>query len=151
MPGKPGQVMPYSKCGGLGYTGPTMCTPGFKCVELNVFHSTCDLAKKAPVAMPKVSMTSPPRPGQACGKEYQTCGGKMYMGPKCCKSGLVCYETSGMWQSQCRSPPPKMGELGPYAQCGGTGYMGPTKCVGGYRCMFVERGGPFKQCRPMHP
>nr|P50272.1 RecName: Full=Putative polysaccharide-binding protein; Flags: Precursor [Porphyra purpurea]AAA61792.1 Putative polysaccharide binding protein; This protein contains a signal peptide and four domains similar to cellulose-binding domains of fungal cellulases; A proline/serine/threonine rich linker region connects domains II and III [Porphyra purpurea] len=151
MPGMMGQVKPYGQCGGMNYSGKTMCSPGFKCVELNEFFSQCDLANKSPVATPKVSPTSPPGPAQVCGKEYAACGGEMFMGAKCCKFGLVCYETSGKWQSQCRAPPPKMGEVGRYAQCGGMGYMGSTMCVGGYKCMAISEGSMYKQCLPMHP
>ncbi|KAH9125394.1 hypothetical protein AeMF1_003971, partial [Aphanomyces euteiches] len=37
----PGVAQPYAQCGGSGYTGPTTCTQGFKCLYSNAWYSQC--------------------------------------------------------------------------------------------------------------
>lgn len=150
MAPSPGQVAPYRKCGGSGYMGPSACTPGFKCTVVDPSFSHCDLITKRPMTPPKLSPTEPAPAGKTCGKEYQACGGKGHMGPKCCKFGLQCVYLSE-YNSQCLAPAPKAGELGPYAQCAGAGFKGPSKCVPAYACKEVPRGGSYKQCSPLHP
>ncbi|KAJ1323075.1 xyloglucan-specific exo-beta-1,4-glucanase [Microdochium nivale] len=34
-------VGPYGRCGGLDYTGPTKCAPGFTCKVVNLYYSQC--------------------------------------------------------------------------------------------------------------
>ncbi|GAB0496044.1 hypothetical protein MMPV_007354 [Pyropia vietnamensis] len=150
LPSSEGQIPPYEQCGGSGYTGSTMCTPGFQCTEIDASFSNCDQITKRSPTPPKLSPTEPPPPGKVCGKEYQVCGGKGFNGPRCCKFGLQCVMLSE-YNSQCLPPKPKEGELGPYEQCGGSGFKGTGKCVPAYSCVAVPAGGAFKQCRPLHP
>jgi Fungal cellulose binding domain. len=34
-------AQPYSQCGGIGWTGPTVCVPGWACIVINPFYHQC--------------------------------------------------------------------------------------------------------------
>ncbi|KDR81198.1 hypothetical protein GALMADRAFT_222698 [Galerina marginata CBS 339.88] len=67
---------PWAQCGGLGYTGPTVCAFNITCTYANEYHSQC-LPPDSSVTYPVVG-------------SYGVCGGPYYTGPTACLCGWSC-------------------------------------------------------------
>ncbi|CAF1060741.1 unnamed protein product [Brachionus calyciflorus] len=79
------EVAVYGKCGGIDYTGSTVCDSSSICVYSNQFYSQC---------LPK-----PNDPNKV--NEWGQCGGINYNGKKECQEWLTCVR-DGDWYYQCK-------------------------------------------------
>ena len=98
---------PWAQCGGQGYSGPTTCVSGYKCVYQNDWYSQClpgDAAGTSTTSVKSTSTTSsaPSSTSTAGGQSgpYAQCGGNGWTGPKSCVAGYKCVATNE-WYSQC--------------------------------------------------
>lgn len=100
----------------------------------------------APVATP-----SAPPGGPAGGSAplYAPCGGLSHPRATPCRPPLVCVAVNRFY-SQCRVPPARAGQLGPWARCGGEGFVPPAgsggRCSGAYECTRLSRW--YSHCAP---
>ncbi|KDR81220.1 hypothetical protein GALMADRAFT_241767 [Galerina marginata CBS 339.88] len=67
---------PWAQCGGIGFTGPTVCAFNITCTYSNPYHSQC-LPPDSSVTYPVVG-------------SYGQCGGPGYSGPTACLCGWSC-------------------------------------------------------------
>jgi hypothetical protein len=153
----------YGQCGGIGWTGPTQCCPGFSCVKGNDYYFQCVPAptaavSKAPVAAPVAASTQKPSPAANTGIQnaYGQCGGIGWTGPTQCESGFTCVKGNDYY-FQCvpvptasvtsrPSPAANSGVQCAFGQCGGIGWTGPTKCESGWTCSRCN--DHYSQCVP---
>ncbi len=152
-------VAAWGKCGGIGYTGSTLCVTGYTCVIVDPYYYQCQPCGSCP--------------GVAA---WGQCGGNGYTGNTVCVSGYTCTYSS-QWYSQCKpstatfnpSPAPTLSptraptrvptrvptltptvtsasRVPAWGKCGGNGYTGPTICVDGYICVYDTEW--YSQCLP---
>ncbi|TGJ68592.1 hypothetical protein EYR41_007635 [Orbilia oligospora] len=148
-------VSGYSQCGGIGYTGGTVCEYGWECIRQDDYYSQC-----------KPAATSTPLSTESLNTatvgSYEQCGGVNYNGGTSCPYGWECVKHDDYY-SQCKpastskplttSTPTtsstalaNTATVGAYAQCGGINYSGGTRCEYGWEC--VKQDDYYSQCKP---
>ncbi|KAF3149592.1 hypothetical protein TWF594_010698 [Orbilia oligospora] len=148
-------VSGYSQCGGIGYTGGTVCEYGWECIRQDDSYSQCKPAATSTPLSTKSLNT-------ATVGSYEQCGGVNYNGGTSCPYGWECVKQDDYY-SQCKpastskplttSTPTtsstalaNTATVGAYAQCGGINYSGGTRCEYGWEC--VKEDDYYSQCKP---
>ncbi|KAF5327036.1 hypothetical protein D9619_004873 [Psilocybe cf. subviscida] len=99
-------VAVWGQCGGIGYSGQTLCNAGSTCTYSNAYYSQCLPLSAAP---PKDVVPPAPKPSpSACDASKQVdtvpvwgqCGGLTHTGSTVCDDGAVC-EFLNAFYSQC--------------------------------------------------
>lgn len=162
-PGTGGPVPEWGQCGGIGYSGPTICASPYACVCLSTWWCQCQnpppvvnpasttiatvVARSTTRDFSATSATSTTAVPIATGRtvpEWGQCGGIGYTGSTNCASSLFC-ACNSQWWCQCQrsaggdgSSPPVEDTSGravaQWGQCGGIGYTGPSTCASPFSC-----------------
>ncbi|EWC47714.1 hypothetical protein DRE_02914 [Drechslerella stenobrocha 248] len=134
-------VSAYAQCGGIEYTGGTICPNGYTCVRSDDYYWQCRPGGSSSTISSIVPKNT------AVVNAYAQCGGVGYTGGTVCPNGYSCIRSDDYYW-QCRpggssasitlspssiTPPSsttsvalQTAVLDAYAQCGGTGYTGST-------------------------
>jgi hypothetical protein len=150
VPPTPGVQCAYGQCGGIGWTGPTVCVSGFCCVKGNDYYYQCVPTPTGPTGGDHDS----DRGGHGSGSDgHDDHGSDSDRGSH--GSGSDGHDDHG--SDHDRSHPTGVGSQKPspvnpggiqsaYGQCGGIGWAGPTHCVSGFCC--VKGNDYYYQCVP---
>ncbi|TDL21807.1 hypothetical protein BD410DRAFT_771148 [Rickenella mellea] len=139
----------WGQCGGIGWTGPTACPPGWTCVYANPYHSQClQVATTSSTPMPPTTTST--KPPTTSVKPSTTTSIKPSTSTKSSTSTSTKPSSStttsikpSTTTTTTTTPPPPPATSSPvtapeWGQCGGIGWTGPTTCPPGWFCTYLN-------------
>ncbi|KAJ3121457.1 hypothetical protein HK098_003656 [Nowakowskiella sp. JEL0407] len=143
------------QCGGIGYTGITVCEPGTECIPQDETFSIClPVQQTSPrvtttTTIPKSSITTSTSTSTAtvvsiglqskpCSSKWGQCGGIGWTGATCCESGSTCQRMNDHYSQCIETPQTNPSCAAKWGQCGGNGWTGAKCCVTGTTCQSLN-------------
>merc|ERR1712113_765746 len=94
-----------AQCGGKNWEGADCCLSGLECTEFDEFYSMCQgtaTGKKRGKGKKTEQQGEESDNAISCRWEGEQCGGKLWKGATCCRTGLSCQKQT-KWYSNCVS------------------------------------------------
>ncbi|KAJ9630987.1 hypothetical protein H2203_001515 [Taxawa tesnikishii (nom. ined.)] len=129
-----GTAAGYAQCGGVSYSGPTVCATGFTCVYQSIYYSQCQPASSSSAAVAATTSAA---------KSSTTSAAAAASSSSTKSSSTAAAPVASSTTSSAASA---AGTAAGYAQCGGVSYSGPTVCATGFTCVYQSIY--YSQCQP---